>query len=203
MRRSLPTLVACAVLGLPSLLRAQDSTTTAPRGGTPEFHAGQWGALFASSEGFYGVGALRFSTPTKAWTLSGNFRVAHNSQDPGDYSSDLFSTGVSIGRRWFRAGSGRVRPYSELGISGSYSWGTGGASGYSTKWQGYGGGFYGQVGAQVFFAPELSLGAAWNASLLYNHDHSENASGGSGYSNDRSSFSADAGRIQLIGTLYF
>ena len=201
MRRILATVLAATAVTLPSALVAQDPATAA---GTPRFRAGQWAATFGMSDNFYGIGALRFSTPSAAWSVGGSLRATHSSQDPGDYSSDYFSTGLSLGRRWFRPGAGRVRPYSELGVTGSYSWGGSDGGGYTSKWQGYGGGIYGQLGAQIFFAPELSLGASWSGTLTYNHSHNESTGGAyPSYSSSRSDLQAEGGRIQLAGTLYF
>lgn len=205
MRRKLATALTLLVLLTTSALAGQDTVTVAPvTTGTPQFRAGQWAATFGVANSFYGIGALRFSTSTTAWALAGTFSASHNTQGPSDYNGNYVSTSLSAGRRWFRPGAGRVRPYTELGVSGGYSWGKTEYSGYRSIWQGYAASVYGQLGAQIFFAPELSLGASWNASLGYHHDHNENTGGGSpSSSNDRDSFSADGGRIQLVGTLYF
>lgn len=184
---------------LPGVPLAAQDPTPSPY----TFHSGQWGAQFSVGNGFYGVGALRFSTPNAAWAFGGNFYATHRTQGPGDYSSNFLSTGLSVGRRWHRPGADRIRPFSELGISGGYSWGEDNYSGVVYRTQGYGGGAYGRIGAMVFFAPELSIGASWGANLSYNHDHTENTGPGFAYSSDRSYLTFDAGRIQLVGALYF
>ncbi|HVX88389.1 MAG TPA: outer membrane beta-barrel protein [Gemmatimonadales bacterium] len=207
MRRLLVPLLVLASLPAPQALHAQDTVvvgSAAPTGrwNAPAFRAGQWAAQFGISGGFYGIGALRFSSPSTAWVFSANLRAAHNSQDRADLTSDFYSTGVSAGRRWYRPGAGRVRPFSELGLSAGYTWSKTEDAVYDSRQQGYGVGGYGQIGAMVFLAPELSVGAAWIASFGYNHEHYE-TNGPSSYSSDRSGVSIDAGRLQLVGALYF
>ncbi len=207
MRLLLVALLALASLPAAPALHAQDtvvvgSAATTGRWNAPTFRAGQWAAQFGISGGFYGIGALRFSSSSTAWVLSANLRAAHSSQDRADLTSDSYSTGVSAGRRWYRPGAGRVRPFSELGLSAGYNWSKTDNGVYDSRQQGYGVGGYGQLGAMVFLAPELSVGAGWIASFGYNHDHYE-SNGPSSYSSDRTGVSFDAGRLQLIGALYF
>jgi len=158
MRRASAVLVVLA-LGTTLPLTAQsDSSSTNNVGSTrtaaPVFHAGQWAAQFAVNNGFYGVGALRHRSANSSWALNGSFVVTHNTSDPRNYRGNFNSSFVSVGRRVYRAGTGRVRPFREVGISGGYLWGSStSGGGYKVKSQSYNGGIYARLGAMVFLAP--------------------------------------------------
>lgn len=193
MRRALAAvLVACA---LPTLARAQDSTAA-----RPAFHAGQWAARFSLSSGFTGIGALHFSTPNKAWTL-----FASLSADFSEYGGTTTTTNqellsLGVGRRWYRPGSGRVRPFGGLGISATTGRNHGNNAGSSQTSVILGGAFRGELGASIFFAPELSLGASWSAGVGLNHSRSyQNGS----YVYHVTSASVSGGTIALEGVFYF
>lgn len=190
MRRTSVLLLLCF---LPTLAHAQAGGTA------PTFHAGQWAAEFYLG-GFSGIGALHFSTPSKAWTLSaqvsGHFTDWSGNNNSGDYQNLT----MNVGRRWYRSGAGRVRPFTGLGVFGNF-WrrhGQTGANDQSSR--AYGGGLSGQLGAAVFFAPELSLGAAWGANL--SAIHQSNYVNGT-LQNDLTDVGLNAGFLSIQGTFYF
>ena len=199
MRRASVVLFMLALGSTASLAAQSDSTAKAPT-----FHPGQWAAQFSVNNGFYGIGVLRHRSPSTAWALNGALHVTHSTQDPGNYRGSFNNVFLSVGRRVYRPGAQRVRPFREFGVTGVYAWGSSGASGgYDLKTQSYGGGVYGQVGALIFFAPELGLGAAFNVSANYNHQHQEYTGAPLPNSNTSDYFSVDAGRVNLIGAFYF
>ena len=65
---------------------------------------------------------------------------------------------------------------------------------------GYSGNFNGELGATIFFAPELSLGASWTAGIGagYSADYVNGSKIGSA-----TTVSLSGGNISLEGTFYF
>jgi hypothetical protein len=169
-------------------------------GGAPAFHAGQWATRFQIANGFVGVGALHFSTPNKAWLLAGTVSGAYQNDGSPDESENGQAFSALLGRRWYRPGAARVRPFGGLGIGGSFSriHQVGGVN--TSTALAYGGNVYGEIGASVFFAPELSLGAAWSGTLRVSRN--TQYSNGSLYSKN-TSFSLTAGAVTLEGAFYF
>lgn len=186
MRRPSVLLLLCL---LPTLLRGQTSGTA------PTFHAGQWAAEFYLG-GFSGIGALHFSTPSKAWMLSAQVSGQLTDWSGSSSSGDNQNVSLNVGRRWYRPGMGRVRPFTGLGVSGNF-WRWHSRNGTTEQSShAYGGGLFGQVGAAVFFAPELSLGASWGARLNVMHQVGT-------LSNDVTNFEFNAGYLSLQGAFYF
>lgn len=193
MRRALTAaLIACA---FPALARAQDSTAA-----RPTFHGGQWAAQFAVSGGFYGLGAIHFTSPSNATIFTGSLHLSYAELIGSNNHLDSESFGVGVGRRWYRPGAGRVRPYSGLGVTTSYGRRHQSAGSVSYSDQSLGAGVTGQIGAAVFFAPELSLGASWGGSLSGVHYWSNSPSTPS-LSQTNLDFSV--GNVFLEGAFYF
>lgn len=193
MRRALVILLALSIA--PALAHGQD-----PSPARPAFHAGQWAAEFTLSGGFSGIGAIHFSTPAKAWTLAaqvgGQFTDWSGNNNSGDYQNVT----LNVGRRWYRQGAARVRPFTGLGLSGSFSRRHSQAGTNDQSSRSYGGGLFGQLGAAVFFAPELSLGATWSANLTVLHQG--NYINGA-FQNDLTNIGFNAGFLSLQGAFYF
>ena len=193
MRRSfVALLLACAI---PALASAQTEGPT-----SPAFHPGQWAAQFSVGAGFDGLGAMRFSTPTKAWTVmaivNGTFSDATGTGAEGNFQN----LALRVGRRRFRPGTGRIRPFTELGVSGSLGRNHLSGVGPTTTNVVYGAGVYGKLGATIFFAPELSLGADWSANVNVTRADFHR----SGSPTDHvTSLTASAGGIALEGAFYF
>ena len=193
MRRSLVALLfTCAI---PALASAQVEGTT-----SPTFHPGQWAAQFAVGGGFSGLGAMRFSTPTKAWTfmaiVNGTFSHVTSTGEEGTFQN----LSLRVGRRSFRPGTGRIRPFAELGGSGSLGRNHLSGAGPATTNLVYGAGVYGKLGATIFFAPELSLGAGWTAGVnLFREDFHQSGSP----TEHITSLDFAAGGISLEGAFYF
>ena len=190
MRRPSALFLLCL---LPTLARAQTSATA------PTFHAGQWAAEFSLGS-FSGIGALHFSTPTKAWTLSALVRGILVDASGSSNSSNYQDLALNVGRRWYRPASGRVRPFTSLGLNGHFdrTYQKGGVNDATNRT--YGAGIFGQLGAAVFFAPELSLGATWGAQLGVDRLHY--------YTNgvlqsEYTQVTFNAGYLSLQGAFYF
>jgi hypothetical protein len=167
------------------------------RPGTPVFRRGQWVGLFAMGNLAYGVGALRFSGPDKAWSYFGS--VALTSED---YGPDLTSLGLGlqIGRRTYGNPRGRVRPFRQFGGQVGFGHRTTDYGFATSKATNYSIGAHGIIGATVFVAPELSIGAEWQAYGNYFLERAESG-GSSGVSSDGWAFSA--GTISMTGAFYF
>jgi hypothetical protein len=181
-------------------LSAQSDTTPSPAGDVaaptstaPAFRAGQWGARFdLGSGGFYGIGALLFTSPSAAWTMTLGLSASY-SESGDDYTSEARSVSLGVGRRWYGAGHSRVRPIGGVGLSANYSQSEYENPGGSSSNSNYGGSVYGELGAAIFFAPELSLGATWRAGVGGAHSESSNST----------SYGLSAGHIALEGAFYF
>jgi hypothetical protein len=188
MRRSL-TLVALFALTSAGTAAAQtDSATTTPA--ATDFRPGQWGARFGlDGGGPYGIGALYFTSPRKAWFLDANVGLDYqDSEAGGDADQERFA--LSLGRRWYGTERSKVRSIIGTGVSGNYyREGNEGSDPYVV----YGGGFYGELGGAVFFTPDLSLGATWRANLFANYQNTTDFT--------RVTFSA--GGIVVEGAFYF
>jgi hypothetical protein len=206
MRRSVVALLL--LLGTPACLAAQsDAPIPTARTATPVFRAGQWAARFEfggsySGPTYYGVGALRFTSARSAWTLSaGSIGSQVESQASGlAYHQDLERLQGAIGRRWYRPGHSRVRPFGEVGVTGLFVRGHRKILSVTQTTRGYGGGIYGSLGAAVFLAPALSLGASWSAGVdvLHQVNYLDDALVGK-----QNSFALGAGTIHLDGAFYF
>jgi hypothetical protein len=135
----------------------------------PTFHDGQWAGRFTMSGGFYGAGAMLFTSPSAAWTLDLGAGATHYDFSNSDNSVDQANVALSIGRRWYGAAHSRVRPLGGIGIAGDYSVNDQ-SNNSGARDKAYHAGVYGELGAAIFVAPELSLGATWRAAVSGGHD---------------------------------
>jgi hypothetical protein len=129
----------------------------------PDLRKGEWAGRFSLEPGFYGVGALLFTSPRAAWGIDVTFAAEYNNYPTDSLESKLAL--LRVGRRWYGAANARVRPFGGAGVLGVYerredkfAWGT-------YTYERIGGGAYGEFGAAIFFSPDLSLGAKWGADL--------------------------------------
>ncbi|HEV8421397.1 MAG TPA: hypothetical protein VGR13_08595 [Actinomycetota bacterium] len=198
MRRLLLSTFVCLPLAA-APLAAQDPTITDR---TPAFHAGQWAAEVSLETWNYGIGALRFTSPNTAWTLNGVLSGIRSKNGPSFDATHLsLGIGLEAGKRFYRPGHGRIRPFRTIGGFASLGLGRDAAPSaptYTTR--DFGIGIFGDLGASVFVAPELSLSAKWRASV--------GASWERGYvdgnlSATARSFGLSAGGMTLFGTFYF
>lgn len=191
MRRNLATVLALATLVATTPLAAQDA---------PTFHAGQWGAEFIWSGGVYGIGALKFTSESSAWALDASAGAQfHDIADTEDGQSS-FGAGVSLARRHYRAATGRVRPFTEIGGRASYNRQKQTSGANEAVSRGLGAGLLAGIGAQIFFTRDMSIGAKWSANFDVTQDRN--------YLNDTkvgetTHYYFDAGNVSITGALYF
>jgi hypothetical protein len=188
MRRifALVALIALASAGTATAQSDPAATTVS----ATDFRPGQWAARFGlTGGGPYGLGALYFTSPRKAWFLDAQVEVLFENYEAGG-DSDYEEFSLSVGRRWYGVERSKVRSIVGTGIFGDYN--RQGAENSDPSIS-YGGGVYGELGGAVFFTPDLSLGATWRANL------------GASY-NDGSEISRvdfNAGFITVEGAFYF
>lgn len=173
-------LAALAAACLTSPLAAQAAADSAPRP-TP-FRAGQWGMEVQVGRDIYGVGILRFTSPTRAWLLNlsayTNWRrstvdvpedTATVGQDGWDDSWQNSATLLvgqrayrPIGRRALRIVQGGVRvgvQHDRRRVRGSVTYDQ-----LHTTWSA---GVEGGIGATVRLADDLTLGTIVSGQVSY------------------------------------
>jgi hypothetical protein len=188
------------VLSALTLAIASAATAQTEGATTPTFHAGQWAARFQVANGFVGVGALHFSSPDRAWSLGGHLSGAYTNFGASDQTENSQELGLNVGRRRYRTGAARVRPFAGGGIIANFSRGHQVSGANDATDVGFGGGMYGELGATVFFAPELSLGAAWSANFSVNRfNHYQNGAA----AGHQTTATLTGGAITLEGAFYF
>lgn len=183
---ALGTILALATAST-AVAQSDSATTAAP---ATDFRPGQWGARFGlGGGGLYGIGALYFTSPRKAWFLDADIGFTYQHPESGG-DVDQESLALSLGRRWYGAEQHRVRSIVGTGVTGSYQ--RQGNEG-SEPYVGYGGGVYGELGGAVFFTPDLSLGATWRATLSGNYYNTS----------EYTTINFSAGSIVMEGAFYF
>jgi hypothetical protein len=168
-------------------------------GQTPDsvaFHAGQWGAEFQIGNGFFGAGALHFTSSTHAWLLNFNGSYDHTTRSGiGTPSSSAASMAIDLGTRGYHAFGPRLERLITLGVSFGYSRQSGGG-GATT--QAIGVGPFVSLGASWLVTPHLGVGAQWRASVSYTHGTASGAA--TATAND---VRVSLGSALLMGQLYF
>ena len=169
------------------------------------FRSGQWGADFQVQGGFTGAGAIKFTSPTRAWVLDLGTGVVHASANLFGASGTSAGTSVNVsvkaGRRMYGAITHRVAPWTALGVTAIYSWQR--ATSGDTVLQHSntsGAGLFGSIGATWLITSHLGVGAQW--SLLLNYAHQSNTSNVGGTSTVNS-ISVSIPNVALAGQLYF
>ena len=154
-------LLAIGTLTLPAAARAQGDQALG-------FRAGQWGADFQVAGGFTGAGAIKFTSPTRAWLIDLGSQVLHSSttQPTGNGSGTVINLSVKVGRRMYGTITHRVAPWTAVGLIASY--GRERDSGGDTTTS-FGAGVFGSLGATWLITPHLGIGAQW--SLIFNYSH--------------------------------
>lgn len=167
------------------------------RPGTPEFRRGQWAGMFSVGYLAYGVGALRFSGPDKAWNYFGTVSLLSEDSGPDRTSVGL---GLQIGRRTYGAPRGRVRSFRQFGGQVGFGRQTFDAGAGESSQTNYSIGAHALVGATVFVAQDLSIGAEWQA---YGNYFVERDQPSAGDSETSDGWSFSVGYIALTGAFYF
>lgn len=191
MRRHLATVLALASFIAITPLAAQD---------TPTFHAGQWGAEFIWSGGVYGIGALKFTSESSAWALDAS--VGAQFQDIADTEDgqSSYGAGISLAKRHYRAATGRVRPFTEIGGRASFNRQQYASGADESVTRSLGAGLLAGIGAQIFFARDMSIGAKWSATFdaLQERDYLNDTKVG-----ENTRYYFYAGNVSITGALYF
>jgi hypothetical protein len=131
------------------------------------FHQGQWGAEFRISGGFFGLGALRFSSPTRALLVDVSTDYNHISGSGVAASSSDVAVAMDLGMRAHHAFGRRLYRLITFGVSLGYSRQT--TSTNNTKLEAFGAGPFVDLGATWLVTPHLGIGAKWGAAISYTH----------------------------------
>lgn len=203
-RSALLVMVATA----PAALSAQDSTVA---DSTP-FRRGQWAAQFGAGFNFSGLGALLFTSPTRAWLLDARLEAGHTndrftvSTATGDTTiTDFNSSGsviVRVGTRAYAPNGRQLVTFHTLGVSGGFLHGAGGrSSGGGSESNGWNAGVFGELGASYLFAPRLSIGGVAGVAFTYARAAGRSSSGNYRFRDWSYRFSTSG--VAFVATLYF
>ena len=173
--RSLPLWMIPMLIGSPPRsLPAQDSV---PQDSTP-FRRGQWALQFGAGASLASVGALKFTSPTRAWLLDFQVTAGHShstSQLSPDTVSNEFSSHAVItaraGRRFYEVRRRAVAGYQTLGVLAGFTHSCSGTSGFFAVGgfcsNGWTAGAFGELGGAYLLTSHLSIGGAAAASFSY------------------------------------
>ena len=197
MRRiaSVISLLAFAVL---PALAAQEVADTLP------FRAHQWAFLFTGGSQFIGLGALHFSAPNRALIVNLSIDANHSHQSfsptPGTTVTST-NTNVAlqarIGRRFYQPVRHDVAAYQTIGVLGGANRSCGAPfGGPSVCSVAANAGIFGELGAQYFLTPRLSIGGQVTASLSGQYIH-DSATGRAWF------ISINGGAVSFGGGIYF
>jgi hypothetical protein len=214
MRRTTATIAGLALSLLAAPLSAQDSVqvivrdtvqmtvqepapASPPRSATPEFRRGQWAGLFRMGTVAYGVGAMRFSSPDKAWTYLGSVSFFRENA-----TSETNSLGLAlqVGRRTYAAPRGRVRAFRQLGGQVGLERTMVQSAGSESSLTELSVGAHGMLGATIFVLRELSVGADWTVTGGYFRRYVDSPFGPD---DPTDGWTITAGQIQVSGAFYF
>lgn len=86
------------------------------------FHRGQWGADFIIGNGFFGAGALRFTSPGHAWLvdIGADYQHTSGTQNGVKNSGNTEASSVEAGSRSYHAMNRRLYGLMTLGVSLNY-----------------------------------------------------------------------------------
>jgi len=154
--------------------RTQDSASAA-KDSLP-FHKGQWAAQFTAGTTFSNAGVLYFRSPANAWiaTISASYERSSNREDSSSLGPGMTvdtrasSATLRFGTRHYSSMGKSTALFTTFGVLG-----TGGSStvsssgGGSGKTSTFGGGVFGELGANYMITRHLSLGASAGIQAIY------------------------------------
>ena len=181
------------------------------------FHDDQWGMEFGISNRVYRIGAVRFTSPTRAWILDGRIsgRIEREQRwagtdtsqfGPFPPNSDAISQGgavsLLVGRRAYRAMGPRAMRTVSFGIGGGAGYdeylSDGVRRGRQLSWNGTS---ELAVGGHYRVTPSLALGATLRLAATYTT--SEYRAEVTGYRERQQRFDAGLGTSDLVLSLFF
>src|SRR6266481_4880511 len=110
------------------------------------FHKGQWGVDFRIGNGFGGVGALHFRSPTRAMLIDLSGGYSHGSiTNPAAHGSAV-NAALSLGTRGYHAMDPHVYRWTTLGVSFLYNRQSSTQGGVTQTNQGVGAGVFANLG---------------------------------------------------------
>ncbi len=196
-------LLLSALVALPGTVLAQDTPDD-----STSFHGGQWAVQFGGGLNLFNLGALRFTSPKRAWLLDVgvsavivNGKLTDNFGGGTTKAHDHFTAvNARLGKRFYGGGRGKVAPFHSLALEGGYQnrevAPVVGARQVINQWYA---GLYWEVGASYRIAPSLSVGGTGSISGGYLHQKQEDAAStfkGHG-------FYLDGVQVQLVVGIYF
>jgi hypothetical protein len=144
------------------------------------------------------VGALRFSSPTRALLVNISTDYSHTSGSGiAPASTSGIGVAVDLGMRGHHSFGRRVYRLTTFGVFFGYSRQT--SSTGNTKVETLGVGPFADLGATWLVTPHLGIGAKWRAAISYTHATASDAFTSAKADQLRISL----GSIELAGQLYF
>ncbi len=144
---------------------------------TTSFRSGQWAMQFGGGLNLATLGLLKFTGPARAWLVDlavdgGHQHSTIHATSPTDTTLSSYSSHATVtlrlGRRFYRARSGRVVTFQTLGVLGGFGHSAGsGFFGGGGSTNGWSAGAFGEIGAAFLVASKLSVGGTAGATWTY------------------------------------
>lgn len=210
-RRQLPLLIAALAIASTALLPRLSMAQAASADASP-FRTGQTAVEFGVDGSFASVGLLRFTAPRRAllFDIQANVaRVRNEYTDrgvagplPDDDAETVYRLGARLGLRSYRAVTARVERFSTFGLRTELSKTRQSFQLQSINSTNTAAGAFAELGGAWMVTPNLSLGAVWNASLLYSRYDREYGTISSSESKE-STLAFSFGNVAIRANLYF
>jgi hypothetical protein len=194
--------------GNPLAAAAQD----APPTDTTPFHGRQWAAQFSGGVNLATLGALRFTTPTRAWLWDFTFTGghAHSTDRLSDTSvvqsfTSQANVALRLGRRFYQGRGRSVVSFQTLGVLGGFVHTCQGSQGtipflVNSCNNGWTAGGFGELGAAYLITPRFSIGGA--ATLSFDYERTTGSASG-GTRSTRWSYQGTLRGPSFQATVYF
>lgn len=200
--RSFAVLVAIGLIGVtPDLSHGQSFNADASH-----FRPGQMGVEFGVGGTFTSVGLLRFTDLRRALLFDVQAQLGRRSNGssiagvslPDEDAETTYLLSTRLGLRRYRAVTENVERFATLGVQAQFSR-TSLELRPSFVTETKAGGAFAELGAAWMVTPNLSLGAVWNASLLYASDTRTVL----GNETNSSQLLANLGTVAIRANIYF
>jgi hypothetical protein len=181
--------------------------TPSPADTTP-FRSGQWALQFTAGSTFGSLGALRFTSPRKAWLLDLRVDGGHSHNrvtTPTGPAREAFTSWADVtlrvGPRYYAARGNRLVSFAGVGVVGGFTHDAGGEEGGpSAESNGWTAGAFGDLGATYLVLPRLGLGGTATLSAAYSRSTSRTSGGSRARHWD---YRITGPALALVATLYF